>query len=139
MVEMKSEFTTSSRQHLSSRIVHHASEARNNIIEIATMKREILPVHHLTNWARLNGVELSNATVSSTILSPGGTSKGAGLVARTSISEDDLTKRVLLSVPSEIVLSKSRTRESRNVDRHLRDVLDAVDSFAEVGSDARDS
>ena len=103
------------------------------------MKREILPVYHLTNWARLNGVELSNATVSSKILGPDGTSKGAGLVAKNSVTEDDSTNRVLLCVPSELVLSKSRTRESRNVNKHLREVLDAVGSFAEVGSDARNT
>ena len=97
------------------------------------MRRDLLPVTQLPAWCLLNGPSLVNAAVVDDMKSNGGASKGAGLVALRAALGDGTHNSVLMTVPSDLILSKERVEQMAKYDTHLREVLHAVETFAEVG------
>jgi hypothetical protein len=88
------------------------------------MRRARLPVEALPAWCRLNGVELYNVSVREAEQG-----KGKGIFAAATVSE---AHSLLLSCPKDLVLSLESIRNQAKVDRHLRELLEAVGEFAEV-------
>jgi len=96
------------------------------------MRRQCLPIEQLQAWSRLNGIQLHTAAITSSIRD-GTLDKGAGLIATNDISADDAGQFTLLSVPSDLILSRERVEAYAKTDKDLRDVLIAVGELARVG------
>jgi hypothetical protein len=98
------------------------------------MKYVSLPIGELHIWARFNGVVFNNIIVTDHITSKDGIDKGAGLLAAAGFSDRGASQEVLLTVPADLVLSKETVHLCAKADVHLKEILDAVGDFAEVGS-----
>ena len=98
------------------------------------MKYNSLPIAELQTWARFNGVIFNNVVVADNITSKDGVDKGAGLLATAGFSERGALQEILLTVPADLVLSKEAVRLCAKADVHLKEILDAVGEFAEVGA-----
>lgn len=100
------------------------------------MRREFHPIDALPAWARLNGVSLSGIAFRR-LQAEDGTDKGCAVVATEEKSNgdpesDDSRSEILLSVPSDMVLSLESVEIYAKADRYLRDVIDAVGEFGRV-------
>lgn len=89
------------------------------------MRRARLSTKALQAWADLNGVELHGVAVKD--LRNG---QGAGLVANQDTSKEGT---VFVRVPKELVLSKDLVWEYALSDPALREVLDSMGEWAQVG------
>lgn len=97
------------------------------------MKYASLPIEQLQTWARFNGVVFNNVLLADQITSKDGIDKGAGLLADAGFSDSGASPEVLLTVPADLVLSKETVHLCAKADLHLKEILDAVGNFAEVG------
>lgn len=86
------------------------------------MHRETLPSSQLAAWTRFNNVE-SNGVMITTVQG----NRGLGLVA-TAESNDPL----LMTVPSELVLSLENVWIYAKSDRYLRQILEATGNYSRV-------
>lgn len=86
------------------------------------MHRETLPSSQLAAWTRLNNVQ-SNGVMITTMLG----NRGLGLVA-TAESDNPL----LMTVPSELVLSLEIVWIYAKSDRYLRQILEATGDYSRV-------
>ena len=82
------------------------------------MHREYLPPSFASVWARLNGIELSGAEVS-TIPDP----RGLCLLATRGLSD---AEPILITVPKSLLLSLDYVWDCAKSDHHLRELLGAV-------------
>lgn len=98
------------------------------------MRYSSLPILELQTWARFNGVIFNNIVVADNITSKDGIDKGAGLLAAAGFPDSGVSQEVLLTVPADLVLSKETVHLCAKADLHLKEILDAVGDFAEVGS-----
>jgi hypothetical protein len=99
-----------------------------------TMKREYIPIESLPAWQRLNGIVVQGIAVHKIGSDQHGADKGSALIAteaQTS-SEHDTNPKILLKIPSELVLSLESVQNHAKTDRYLRDVLEAVGDFGRV-------
>lgn len=92
------------------------------------MLQTSLPIQQLATWSRLNGVEIHDIDFVSTILDEDGNDKGGGVLSKTSHEPTNL----LVSVPSDLILSKECVLQYARTDHHLQQVLESVGSFAQV-------
>ena len=88
------------------------------------MRREVLPVQALPMWAKLNGVDFNGVEVTPL---PG--SRGSGLVTRAQRND---RSPILITVPTDLVLSLENVWISAKSDEHLKEVLEAVGEYARV-------
>lgn len=93
------------------------------------MKNTSLPLGQLETWSKLNNIVLHNVKVTSQVVTQDGSDKGGGLFA----TADHAASDVLLSVPSDLVLSKEQVEQCAKTDARLKEVLDAVGAFGQVG------
>lgn len=96
------------------------------------MRYASLPASQLQAWAQFNGVTFNNICVAENVTSKDGVDKGSGLLA-TGFSESSASMEVLLTIPSDLVLSKEAVHLCAKADLDLKEILDAVGDFAEVG------
>lgn len=98
-----------------------------------TMRQQDLPIDTLPAWARLNGVSLSGV-VFRRLQADDGTDKGCAVVATEARGDGDdhSHPEVLISVPSDMVLSLESVSNYAKSDRYLREVLEAVGDFGRV-------
>lgn len=95
------------------------------------MKYDLLSIDQLQAWAQLNGIILNSLAITSNVTKDG-VDKGAGLVATTNVSRGSIRQEVLITVPADLVLSKETVHLCAKADLRLKEILDAVGSFAEV-------
>ena len=99
------------------------------------MRLESLSTDALPAWARLNGVSPFGVAFRR-LQADDGTDKGCAVVATEEKSRDpesnDDHPEILLSVPSDMVLSLESVGNYAKSDRYLRDVLEAVGDFGRV-------
>ena len=88
------------------------------------MRRETLPADRLSPWAQLNNVDFNGVEVQSL-----GDNRGSGLVATW---ESD-NAAILMSIPQDLVLSLENVWTYARSDKHLLQVLEAVDEYSRVG------
>ena len=100
------------------------------------MRPEYLPIETLPAWARLNGVSPFGVAFRR-LQADNGTDKGCAVVATKDKSNgdpesDSAHPEILLSVPSDMVLSLESVHNYAKSDRYLREVLEAVGDFGRV-------
>ena len=93
------------------------------------MHLEILPIHALSAWMNLNGVELYGVSIVSL---PGG--RGFGLILNNGGHARDPQNSVLMKIPNDLILSLENVWIYAKADHHLREVLEAVGEFARVSA-----
>ncbi|KAG5298558.1 SET domain-containing protein [Histoplasma ohiense] len=99
------------------------------------MKREYLPISALAAWTRLNCVEFHDVEVTQ-LPAKDGVDKGCGIVATAKKSAGDLDPeaeiepQVLMTIPSELLLSLELVETCAKTDRHLKVVLDSMRDYA---------
>lgn len=93
------------------------------------MRHASIPIEGLQPWAQLNDVPLHGIQISSNIIADDGASKGGGLLSTTNHSSED----VLLSISQDLILSKESVLQCAKTDRHLRQLLEAMEDFIQVG------
>jgi len=94
------------------------------------MKHASIPSAQLQAWAQLNDATLYGVKISSNIISEDGIHKGGGLQSTTTHPSED----VLLSIPQDLILSKESVLQCAKTDRHLRQLLEAMEDFIQVGT-----
>lgn len=94
------------------------------------MKHASLAADQLLPWATLNDVNLRGVKISSNIIAADGASKGGGILSTQAHEPHD----VLLSIPQELILSKEAVLQCAKTDRHLRQLVEALDDFITVGT-----
>jgi hypothetical protein len=97
------------------------------------MRRTVLPVGKLFAWAKLNGVDFTHVDVKTDIKSNDGALKGAGLVSRSGLDANE-NGTVLMSVPTDLILSLEQVERYAAIDKHLKLVLDAAGVFGRVSA-----
>jgi hypothetical protein len=99
------------------------------------MKRTTITAEELFAWAKLNGVEFHNVDVNTDLTRIDGASKGAGLVSTRDHSAIGIGNgAVLLSVPRDLILSRAQVERYATIDKHLKSVLVAADTFGRVST-----
>lgn len=93
------------------------------------MLHEQLPIEQLTPWAVLNDIELNGVEICSNILTVEGVSKGGGLLA----TADHKSAGILLSIPADLALSRETVLQYAKTDKHLRELVEAMSDFIQVG------
>ncbi|KAJ5511778.1 hypothetical protein N7453_003881 [Penicillium expansum] len=102
------------------------------------MKREYIPIESLPAWQRLNGIVFQGIAVHKIGSDQHGADKGSALIAteaQTS-SENDAKPKILLRIPSELILSLETVHNHAKTDRYLRDVLEAIGDFGRTARGA---
>ncbi|KAJ5793737.1 hypothetical protein N7457_000336 [Penicillium paradoxum] len=102
------------------------------------MKREYLPIESLPAWQRLNGIAVHGIAVQKVGSDEHGADKGCAIIAteaKTS-SENDAEPKILLQIPSDLVLSLETVHNYAKSDRYLRDVLEAIGDFGRTARGA---
>ena len=97
------------------------------------MRRSVIPVGKLTAWAKLNGVDLTHVDVNTNLNSSDEAPKGAGLVSRSDL-DGEQNGAVLMSVPSDLILSREQVERYAAIDNRLTLVLDAAGIFGKVSA-----
>ncbi|KAJ6181024.1 hypothetical protein N7519_011485 [Penicillium mononematosum] len=102
------------------------------------MRREYIPIESLPAWQRLNGVVVQGIAVHKLGSDQHGGDKGSALIATEAqmSSENDAKPKVLLQVPSELVLSLETVQNHAKTDRYLRDVLENIGDFGRTARGA---
>lgn len=98
------------------------------------MKREYLPLESLPTWLRLNGVLADGVEVQNLSSLEKNGDKGNGIVAvqDKSSEQSDALPKILLQIPSDLLLSLDAVHNYSKSDGHLREVLEAVGNFGRV-------
>ncbi|THD00520.1 hypothetical protein EYZ11_000084 [Aspergillus tanneri] len=104
------------------------------------MKREYLPVGTLPSWTKLNGI-IVNGVAFQKLQTEDVVDKGTAIVATEDTSSEDAEANesdsiVLLSIPSDMILSLQSVENHAKSDHHLREVLDAVGDFGRTARGA---
>ncbi len=94
------------------------------------MKHSSISVENLQSWAQLNDVTLHGVEISSNIVSDDGISKGGGLLSTTAKASGE----VLLSISQDLILSRESVLQCAKADRHLRQLVEAMEDFIQVGT-----
>lgn len=97
------------------------------------MRRTVISVGEVFAWAKLNGVDLTHVDVNINSDSGDEALKGAGLVSRSDLDARD-NGTVLMSVPSDLILSREQVERYAAIDNHLKLVLDAAGIFGRVSA-----
>lgn len=97
------------------------------------MLYEQLPIEQLTPWALLNDIQIVGVEICPNIVNQDGVSKGGGILATSNHESAD----ILLSIPAELVLSKESVLQSAKTDKDLRELIDAMSDFVQVGQSPR--
>ncbi|KAJ5135509.1 uncharacterized protein N7515_004787 [Penicillium bovifimosum] len=102
------------------------------------MKREYLPIESLPAWQRLNGITVHSIAIQKVGSDEHGADKGSAIIATeaTTSSEDDAAPKILLQIPSDLVLSLENVHNYAKSDRYLRDVLEAIGDFGRTARGA---
>ncbi|KAJ5576921.1 hypothetical protein N7535_003847 [Penicillium sp. DV-2018c] len=102
------------------------------------MRREYVPIELLPAWQRLNGITVQGIAFQKVGSDEHGADKGSAIIATeaTTSSEDDADPKVLLQIPSDLVLSVENVHNSAKSDRYLRDVLEAIGDFGRTARGA---
>ena len=87
------------------------------------MHRETLPINQLAAWTRLYNVEFNGVTIT-TVQG----NRGSSLVTTAASADDPL----LMTVPSEFILSLDNVWIYAKSDRYLRQVLEATGDYSRV-------
>jgi hypothetical protein len=95
------------------------------------MRRDYLPIEALTPWAKLNGISLEGIAFRK-LQGADGTDKGSAIVATVEKNDGEDEADTLLTVPSDLALTSEFVHNHAKIDRHLREVLDAVGDFGRV-------
>lgn len=95
------------------------------------MRRNYLPIEAMSSWAKLNGISLEGIAFQK-LHGEEGTDKGSAIVATAEKIDKEAEADTLLTVPSELALTFEYVHNHAKIDRHLRDVLDAVGDFGRV-------
>lgn len=94
------------------------------------MRYATIALDQLTPWSQLNDVKLYGTKISANIITEEGVSKGGGLVSTSTHESED----VLLSIPSDLILSKESLLQCAKTDVHLRQLVEVLEDFIEVGT-----
>ena len=92
------------------------------------MRYATLSIEQLTPWAALNDVRVQGIELCENIVGDDGISKGGGILATQKLEHDE----VLLSIPSDLILSKENVFQYAKMDKHFRELLDAMHDFGQV-------
>ncbi|KAJ5901896.1 hypothetical protein N7495_002424 [Penicillium taxi] len=91
--------------------------------------RQYLPLDSLPSWLRLNGI-VGHGISFQKLDGDSNTDKGNAIVATEDLSNDeDSHVKVLLEVPSDLILSLEAVHTYAKADRDLREVLEAASEF----------
>lgn len=93
------------------------------------MKHASIAASQLQTWAALNDVELRGIEISTAIITEDGINKGGGILSTASHDAED----TVLSVPRDLVLSKEAVLQCAKTDQHLRDLVETLSDFIQVG------
>lgn len=93
------------------------------------MRYASIPPDQLQSWALLNDAELRGISISTSIITENGVNKGGGLLSTASHEFEE----TLLSIPHELILTKEAVMMCAKTDRHLRDLVEALPDFIQVG------
>ncbi|KAF4168982.1 hypothetical protein CNMCM6936_000393 [Aspergillus lentulus] len=99
------------------------------------MRRNYLPIEAMSSWAKLNGISLEGIAFQK-LHGEEGTDKGSAIVATAEKIDKEAEADTLLTVPSELALTFEYVHNHAKIDRHLRDVLDAVGDFGRTARGA---
>ncbi|OAX78546.1 hypothetical protein ACJ72_07145 [Emergomyces africanus] len=106
------------------------------------MRREYLPIDALAAWARLNSVEFHDVKVTR-LRSEDGNDKGSAIVATAKQTSQELNPgaqaahpKFLMTIPPDLVLSLDLVETCAKADRHLKEVLEAMEDFARTARGA---
>ena len=100
------------------------------------MRRDTLPISNLSVWAKLNGVSFTHAAPKTGIVY-GKVEKGNGIVATADIPDGE--PMTLISVPTDLILTKEEVRRQGALDSHMKAVLDAAGELGTVSCHSRKS
>ncbi|KAK5086584.1 hypothetical protein LTR05_003752 [Lithohypha guttulata] len=92
------------------------------------MRYATIALDQLTPWSQLNDVKLYGTKISANIVTEEGVSKGGGLVSTSTHESED----VLLSIPSDLILSKESLLQCAKTDVHLRQLVEVLEDFIEM-------
>lgn len=97
---------------------------RAPLLILAKMRPPILPVTSLRTWAKFNGISFENISVEKNK-----EYGGYGVISTTTIPDSALDQgdsTTVLNVPKDLILSAETISEHAKVDKHFRQVLEAV-------------
>ena len=94
------------------------------------MRQASLPLQSLQTWSHFNDVRLSEASIESRMIGEDGNDKGGGLLA----NAEHGPGQPFVAVPLELFLSKERVEQCAKADQHLKELIEAAASLAQVGS-----
>ena len=94
-----------------------------------TMKYATINSDELQLWAQLNDVRFNGVKTSSNVTSDGSISKGGGLLSTDCHESED----ELLSISRDLILSKETVLQCAKTDQHLKQLVDALGDFVQVG------
>ena len=86
-----------------------------------------LPFEAILPWAMMNDVTF-NRSVPGVI-----EDRGGALLAKENLDAESDSSNLLLTVPSDLILSLERVQEYAKVDRDFREVLESLGEFGTVG------
>ena len=95
------------------------------------MRRQHHTIDLLTPWAKFHGIIFNGITVVDPVNEE--SPRGAGIVAVVDHGDNEADAVNLLTVPKILVLSMDLVHDHAKVDRHLRELLEAVADLAKVG------
>ena len=93
------------------------------------MKYATLSTLQLQAWSQLNDVRFHDCGITASIITDDGINKGGGLLANGRHEPTDL----LLSIPQDLILSKEAVMQSAKTDFHLRELVEALEDYIQVG------
>ncbi|EEQ91744.1 SET domain-containing protein [Blastomyces dermatitidis ER-3] len=105
------------------------------------MRRENPPIDALAAWARLNSVQFHGVEVTQ-LQTEAGVDKGCSVVATAKKSapefdpETPAEPEILMTIPSDLVLSLELVETCAKADRRLKEILDAMGEFARTARGA---
>lgn len=90
---------------------------------LAKMRPPALPVSSLRTWAKFNGIEFEEVSVEKNK-----EYGGYGVVSTTTLDSapDQEGNLTVLNVPKDLILSAETIAEHAKVDKHFREILEAV-------------
>ncbi len=86
-----------------------------------------LPQNAFLPWAILNDVAFDRTIPGSV---PG---RGGALLAKEDLNADEDSSNILLTVPTDLILSLERVQDHAKVDKDFREVLESLGDFGRVG------
>lgn len=92
------------------------------------MRYASVSVAQLESWSKLNDSKLLSVKIEPNIIVDG-VDRGGGLVATSPHGSED----VLVDVANDLILTRERALLEAKTDKHLRELLDALSDFIQVG------